>query len=112
MEQKVIIVQPVVGVSSTERYDTYMKTKRIIEALQKGLGPMGFDIELISKDPSTLEIESGDAELEYLSQNLADMSRAQVVVFTPGYDKSRICRAMYDCATAYGKATVVLSKLI
>jgi hypothetical protein len=91
---KAFISQPMTGYSD-ETIELVRAT--IVQRLEKDFSGVEFQIiDSILKDPDD------ERPIFNLGRSLAMMSEADIVVFAPGYEKSRGCVVEHCCAQQYG----------
>lgn len=75
--------------------------------LNDGLSTKGMSVTVIDSFDEQAFIE-GRNPLDCLGDCIKKMSEANIVVFAPGWDKSRGCRVEHQCAVEYQLSTIML----
>ena len=90
---KIMISQPMRGKTQEE-----IETERA--SLVKDLEDKGYEVIntiFAEKAPE------GDARLYYLAKSIEAMSKADAIIFMPGWEKSRGCKIEHEIAIKYNK---------
>lgn len=93
---KIIISQPMKYKTNKEIME---ERKEVVEDLQK----QGYEII-----DTVFDIKNG-TPLQYLAKSIEMIDKVDGVVFMPGWEKTRGCRAEYMIAKEYGKFIKILS---
>lgn len=107
MEYRVFISQPMTGRTLDEIKKERQDIETIMHELNDGLSTKGISVKVIDSFDEQAFIE-GRNPLDCLGDCIKKMSEANIVVFAPGWDKSRGCRIEHQCAVEYQLATIML----
>lgn len=107
MEYRVFISQPMTGRTLDEVKKERQDIESIMHELDDGLSTKGISVKVIDSFDEQAFIE-GRNPLDCLGDCIKKMSEANIVVFAPGWDKSRGCRIEHQCAVEYQLATIML----
>ena len=107
MEYRVFISQPMTGRTLDEVKKERQDIDTIMHELNDGLSTKGISVKVIDSFDEQAFIE-GRNPLDCLGDCIKKMSEANIVVFAPGWDKSRGCRIEHQCAVEYQLATIML----
>ena len=107
MEYRVFISQPMTGRTLDEVKKERQDIETIMHELNDGLSTKGISVKVIDSFDEQAFI-GGRNSLDCLGDCIKKMSEANIVVFAPGWDKSRGCRIEHRCAVEYQLATIML----
>lgn len=107
MEYRVFISQPMTGRTLDEVKKERQDIESIMHELNDGLSTKGISVKVIDSFDEQAFIE-GRNPLDCIGDCIKKMSEANIVVFAPGWDKSRGCRIEHQCAVEYQLATIML----
>ena len=107
MEYRVLISQPMTGRTLDEVKKERQDIETIMHELNEGLSTKGISVTVIDSFDEQAFIE-GRNPLDFLGDCIKKMSEANIVVFAPGWDKSRGCRIEHQCAVEYRLSTIML----
>lgn len=107
MEYRVFISQPMTGRTLDEVKKERQDIESIMHELDDGLSTKGISVKVIDSFDEQAFIE-GRNPLDCIGDCIKKMSEANIVVFAPGWDKSRGCRIEHQCAVEYQLATIML----
>lgn len=107
MEYRVFISQPMTGRTLDEVKKERQDIETIMHELNDGLSTKGISVKVIDSFDEQAFIE-GRNPLDCLGDCIKKMSEANIVVFAPGWDKTRGCRIEHQCAVEYQLATIML----
>lgn len=107
MEYRVFISQPMTRRTLDEVKKERQDIETIMHELNDGLSTKGISVKVIDSFDEQAFIE-GRNPLDCLGDCIKKMSEANIVVFAPGWDKSRGCRIEHQCAVEYQLATIML----
>lgn len=107
MEYRVLISQPMTGRTLDEVKKERQDIESIMHELNDGLSTKGISVKVIDSFDEQAFIE-GRNPLDCIGDCIKKMSEANIVVFAPGWDKSRGCRIEHQCAVEYQLATIML----
>ena len=108
MEYRVFISQPMTGRTLDEVKKERQDIETIMHELNDGLSTKGISVKVIDSFDEQAFIR-GRNPLDCLGDCIKKMSEADIVVFAPGWDKSRGCRIEHQCAVEYQLATIMLN---
>lgn len=91
MEYKVFISQPMTGRTLDEVKKERHNIELIMQERDEGLSTKGMSVKVIDSFDEQAFLE-GRNPLDCLGDCIKKMSEANIVVFAPGWDKSRGCR--------------------
>lgn len=107
MKLRVFISQPMTGHTLEEVKSEREAVIAIMQQLDKGLRTFGHTVEVVDSFDEEAFKEHRNP-LECLGDCIKIMSTCNVVVFVPGWEKSRGCRVEHQCAVEYNISTVML----
>lgn len=107
MKLRVFISQPMTGHTLEEVKSEREAVIAIMQQLDKGLRTFGHTVEVVDSFDEEAFKEHRNP-LECLGDCIKIMSTCNVVVFVPGWEKSRGCRVEHLCAVEYNISTVML----
>lgn len=107
MKLRVFISQPMTGHNLEEVKSEREAVIAIMQQLDKGLRTVGHTVEVVDSFDEEAFKEHRNP-LECLGDCIKIMSTCNVVVFVPGWEKSRGCRVEHQCAVEYNISTVML----
>ena len=107
MKHRVFISQPMTGRTLEEVKQERENVIAIMQQLDKGLRTVGHTVEVVDSFDEEAFKEQRNP-LECLGDCIKIMSTCNVVVFVPGWEKSRGCRVEHQCAIEYHISTIML----
>lgn len=107
MKLRVFISQPMTGHTLEEVKSEREAVIAIMQQLDKGLRTFGHTVEVVDSFDEEAFKEHRNP-LKCLGDCIKIMSTCNVVVFVPGWEKSRGCRVEHQCAVEYNISTVML----
>lgn len=110
MTYRVFISQPMTGRLLDEVKKERENVITIMHRFDTGLRTVGDSVEVVDSFDEKAFIEQRNP-LECMSDCIRIMSTCNVVVFVPGWEKSRGCRIEHQCATEYRISTIMLKDI-
>lgn len=99
MKRKLFISQPMLGLTEEE----ILKQRAYIRFYAEDIMNEKFEVlETYFDDFNEAEIKDINVPLKYLAKSIDYMTKADVVVFGRGWDRSRGCKIEQQCAVEYG----------
>lgn len=110
MTYRVFISQPMTGRSLDEVKKERENVITIMHRFDTVLRTVGDSVEVVDSFDEKAFIEHRNP-LECMGDCIRIMSTCNVVVFVPGWEKSRGCRIEHQCATEYRISTIMLKDI-
>ena len=107
MKYRVFISQPMTGRTLEEVKQERENVIAIMWQLDKGLRTIGHTVEVVDSFDEEAFKEHRNP-LECLGDCIKVLSTCNVVVFVPGWEKSKGCRIEHQCAVDYDITTIML----
>lgn len=109
MVYKIFISQPMSGRTESEISAERDWITNLMNQIGNGLSDRGIAVEIIESFERKY-LNSGVNPLIPLSCCIQKLSEADIVVFAPGWKKSRGCRVEHTCAKEYGISIIELPR--
>ena len=95
--KKAMLIQPMAGRNELEILKERNMMKDVMES-------NGYEVmETLFREKAPKDVNEG---LYYLGKSIQAMSKADLVVLLPNWNKNKGCKIEYECAKAYGKETL------